>query len=33
MRVDRMTMGVGVEGRVPFLDHRFVELAIGIPPR
>jgi asparagine synthase (glutamine-hydrolysing) len=31
MRVDKMTMGAGVEARVPFLDHRFVELALGIP--
>ena len=31
MRVDKMAMGVGVEGRVPFLDHRFVELALSIP--
>lgn len=31
MRVDRMTMAAGVEGRVPFLDHRVVELAMGIP--
>ena len=31
MRVDKMTMGVGLEGRVPFLDHEFVTLAMGIP--
>ena len=31
MRVDKMTMGVGLEGRVPFLDHEFVELALSIP--
>jgi asparagine synthase (glutamine-hydrolysing) len=31
MRVDKMTMGASLEGRVPFLDHRFVELALGIP--
>jgi asparagine synthase (glutamine-hydrolysing) len=31
MRVDKMTMGVGLEGRVPFLDHRFVALAFTIP--
>jgi asparagine synthase (glutamine-hydrolysing) len=31
MRVDKMTMAVGVEGRVPFLDHRLVELALSIP--
>ena len=32
MRVDKMTMGVSLEGRVPFLDHKFVELAMSIPP-
>jgi asparagine synthase (glutamine-hydrolysing) len=31
MRVDKMTMGVGLEGRVPFLDHEFVALAMSIP--
>ncbi|MBI5420539.1 MAG: asparagine synthase (glutamine-hydrolyzing) [Deltaproteobacteria bacterium] len=31
MRVDKMSMGVGLEGRVPFLDHRFIELAMSIP--
>jgi len=31
MRVDKMTMGVSLEGRVPFLDHKLVELALGIP--
>ena len=30
-RIDRMAMGVGVEVRVPFLDHKFVELALSIP--
>lgn len=32
-RVDSMTMAWGLEGRVPFLDHEFVELAGRIPPR
>ena len=31
MRVDKMSMGTSVECRVPFLDHKFVELAMGIP--
>ena len=33
MRVDKMSMGVSLEGRVPFLDHKFVELAMSIPTR
>jgi len=31
MRIDKMSMGVSLEGRVPFLDHKFVELAMSIP--
>ncbi|MBD2015734.1 asparagine synthase (glutamine-hydrolyzing) [Microcoleus sp. FACHB-53] len=31
MRVDKMSMGVSLEGRVPFLDHKVVELAMSIP--
>lgn len=31
MRMDKMSMGVSLEGRVPFLDHEFVELAMSIP--
>ncbi len=30
-RVDKMTMATAVEARVPFLDHKFVELALSIP--
>ena len=30
---DRMMMGHSVEGRVPFLDHRLIELAAQIPPK
>ncbi len=33
MRVDKMSMGVSLEGRVPFLDHEFVELALSIPEK
>ncbi len=33
MRVDKMSMGVSLETRVPFLDHKFVELAMSIPQR
>lgn len=32
-RVDTMTMAWGLEGRVPFLDHEFVELAATCPPQ
>ncbi|NQX15478.1 N-acetylglutaminylglutamine amidotransferase [Rathayibacter sp. VKM Ac-2857] len=31
-RVDNMTMAWGLEARVPFLDHEFVELVGTIPP-
>jgi len=31
-RVDNMTMAWGLEARVPFLDHKVVELAARIPP-
>jgi asparagine synthase (glutamine-hydrolysing) len=31
-RVDNMTMAWGLEARVPFLDHDFVELAARCPP-
>lgn len=33
MRVDKMSMGVSLESRVPFLDHKFVELTMGIPQK
>ncbi|HET9873890.1 MAG TPA: N-acetylglutaminylglutamine amidotransferase [Propionibacteriaceae bacterium] len=32
-RLDNMTMAWGLEARVPFLDHEFVELAGRIPPK
>lgn len=31
MRVDKMSMGTSLEGRVPFLDHEFVQFAMSIP--
>lgn len=31
MRVDKMSMGAGLEARVPFLDHELVQLAMSIP--
>jgi asparagine synthase (glutamine-hydrolysing) len=33
LRGDQMTMAAGIEERVPFLDHRLVELAARIPGR
>ncbi|MBN8635679.1 MAG: hypothetical protein J0M07_10195 [Anaerolineae bacterium] len=30
-RLDRMTMAHGLEGRVPFLDRRFVEFSFTVP--
>jgi len=30
-RLDRMTMGASVEGRVPFLDHEFAEFCFSMP--
>lgn len=30
--LDRTSMAVSVEGRVPFLDRRFVEAALAVPP-
>ena len=33
MRVDKMSMAVGLEARVPFLDHEFVSLVMSIPSK
>jgi len=30
-RIDRLTMAHGIEARVPFLDHKVVEMALQIP--
>jgi asparagine synthase (glutamine-hydrolysing) len=30
-RTDKMTMATSVEARVPFLDHKLIEFAMGIP--
>ena len=33
MKADKMTMAHSVEGRVPFLDHKFVEYSFKIPTK
>jgi asparagine synthase (glutamine-hydrolysing) len=33
MRLDKMGMGASLETRVPFLDHKFVQLAMSIPEK
>jgi len=31
VKADRMMMGFGLEGRVPFVDHRVVEFGLSLP--
>ena len=31
MRMDKLVMQSGVETRVPFLDHKFIEFILSIP--
>jgi asparagine synthase (glutamine-hydrolysing) len=33
VKTDRMLMAFGLEGRVPFLDHRLVEFGLSLPDR
>jgi len=33
MRADKMSMAVGVEARVPFLDHKLVEFMLNVPAK
>jgi asparagine synthase (glutamine-hydrolysing) len=33
MKQDQMSMAASIESRVPFLDHRLVEFAAGLPTR